>query len=297
MFVSTHLSRRSLLSGSLGLLLLGCAKKNTQNKPPPVTLLNKPKSSDNSIAFEFARLLVPVYRRQLLENVWDEVDQMLVSVQTRKTLIRNGMRVGVAGQALPSSLRSLMQAIPVAEDQLNEMQRQMLAAGLLQPESVLHGHIRIGIQPGQTRDLDVSQMFEMTWLWQGDPGRSHHRYQNATSKLRVSMSPGRDGSVNLGVIPVVAHGPRVPVYDADPSDKFSVGVSQQEAVLMEASTRVPVKLGETLLVGPTFDPNARHEHTPMGSVFFKHQGNTPGDCLVLMRLIETTFNPLFQSPA
>lgn len=295
-------SRRQWLGwGLLGGLLggsLGCTPARRGPTAEPVSLLNKPTTSSQSVAMEFARVLVPGHRRRSLEELWRSSDQQAIDLNTRKRLIRNGLRVGVLGQVLPAPLRSLLQALPVAEDQLSDLQRQMHAAGLLKPEPVVQNHTRLSLKYDQARDLDVGlPQASLGWVWQGDHGRSHHRYTQATPRIRVTPRLATGGVLHLSVEPCVAHGPLVPQFSqalaAAPDDPFQPGVAQQEVLLPDVATTVALQLGETLLFGPSFDLQGRREESLMGDAFFQHSGPIPGDWLVLLRLIESKFDDLW----
>jgi len=291
-------SRRQWLGLSLLLGLGGCTSDRRQRPPEPVSLLNKPTTGSHSAAMEFARVRVPGHRRRLLEELWQSSDQQAIDLTTRKRLIRNGLRVGVAGQVLPAPLRSLLQALPVAEDQLSDLQRQMHAAGLLKPEPVVQDHTRLSLKYAQARDLDVgSQQPSLGWVWQGDQGRSHHRYTQATPRIRITPRQTNGGGLQVSVEPFVGHGPLVPQFSqalaADPNDPFRPGVAQKEVRLPEAAVTVNLQLGETLLLGPTFDLQGRREELLMGDVFFQTPTPSAGDWLVLLRLIESKSDDLW----
>ena len=291
-------TRRQWLGLGLLATLWGCTPTRRTPAPEPVSLLNKPTTGSQSVAMEYARVLVPGHRRRLLEELWRSSDQQAIELNTRKRLIRNGVRVGVLGQVLPAPLRSLLQALPVAEDQLSDLQRQMHSAGLLKPEPVVQDHTRLSLKYDQARDLDVGPPQDsLGWVWQGDHGRSHHRYTQATPRLRVTPRLATGGSLQVGVEPVVAHGPLLPQFSqalaAAPDDPFHPGVAQQQVPLPDAAATVGLQLGETLLYGPTFDLQGRREEACLGDVFFQNTGPVTGDWLVLLRLIESKFEDVW----
>jgi hypothetical protein len=289
------MSRRHWLMAGVGVCLLGCVNRPAKPKPEPISLLQKPKSSENSIAIEFARVLVPLYRRRILSELWDQVDQQTIAVNVRKRLVRNGMRVGIAGAALPAPLRSLLQPLPVAEDQLDPLQHQMFEKGLMKPAAVVVGHTRLSLKYHSPRQQEVNGPLDAVhWVWQSDHGRSHHRFADARAQLRLTAHPHVSRAVHLGVEPLIAHGPLVPQFQAAlQQDGFSPGVAQQENLLPDAAFQTPLKLGETLLFGPGFLPPDAQAHRRMGEVFFRNPGSPPGDWLVLLRLIETNDSDLF----
>lgn len=292
--------RRDFLSSAVAVCVLGCTNPPKQTSPDPATLLQKPTTSSHSIAVEFARVLVPTHRRRLLDELWKSSDQQSIPLATRKQLNRNAIRIGVVGQTLPSPLRSLLQPIPIAEDQLNDLQRQMWEAGLLKPEVVVQDHARLSLKYGQPRELDVIGVKEsLHWVWQSQQGRSQHRYQKATSKVRLTIDRQLNGSVAVQVEPAVGYGPLLPqlanALNREANEMFQAGVAQQQSLITEASGKASLQLGETLLYGPSLDLSGRSETPRMGEVFFQNEGSTPGDWLVLLRVIESKFNDLFVS--
>jgi hypothetical protein len=293
-------SRRRFLWTAMTVGLWGCTNPSKNPAPDPTSLLQKPTTSSHQVAVEFARVMIPTHRRRLLEEVWNQSDQQSIPLATRKQLTRNAIRVGVIGQTLPPPLRSLLQPIPIAEDQLDKLQRQMLEAGLLKPETVVQDHTRLSLQYGQPRELDVASTKEsLHWVWQSEQGRSQHRYRQATPKIRVSVNRQPSGSVNLTVEPLIGHGPLLPQFanalNQDAQESYRPGVAQQQAVIAEAQGEAVLHLGETLLYGPSFDLLGRNEVPRMGEVFFQNDTGTAGDWLVLLRVIESKFNDLFVS--
>lgn len=299
--VPGRLLRRHFLCSAMTMgLLLGCTNRSKNKASDPVSLLQKPTTTSHSIGVEFARVLVPIHRRRLLEELWNQSDQQSIPLATRKQLTRNAIRVGVLGQTLPHPLRSLLQPIPVAEDQLDDLQRQMLTAGLLKPEVVVQDHTRLSLKYGQPRDLAVAGIKEtLHWVWQSEQGRSQHRFQQATAKVRVAVERELNGSVLVSLEPLTCYGPLLPQFanamNQDANESFHAGVAQQHTLISEAGGKASLQLGETLLFGPSFDLSGRSETPRMGEVFFQNEGSTPGDWLVLLRVIESRFNDLFVS--
>jgi len=291
------INRRAFLLAGAGWGLSGCELPRTPQKKDSMPLLSRPKTSENAIGIEFALVLVPPYRHRLLEDAWEQMDQQAIDVATRKRLVHNGVRAGNAGRSLPQPLRSLMRPLPIAEDQLTEIQLQMLRAGKLQPEGVVRQHTRLTLHPGQPRDLGITAARpQIAWVWHSDHGRSHHRYQDATSKIRVSILPAAGTVIDIGVLPMIAHGPMLPQYEAQSTDRFSYAVGQSEALIQDAAIKARLQLGETLVLGPTFPARDDSASQKMGSVFFRDDGRLEGDHLVLLRLLEARFNDLYSDP-
>ncbi|MBL8855893.1 MAG: hypothetical protein JNK57_18130 [Planctomycetaceae bacterium] len=281
-------------------LMLGCTPQKKEATTDPISLLQKPTTTSHSIAVEYARVLVPSHRRRLLEELWKHSDQQSIPFATRMQLTPNAIRIGVLGQTLPPPLRSLLQPIPIAEDQLNDLQRQMLTAGLLKPEDVVHDHTRLSLKYGQPRDLEVCGSKEtLHWVWQSDQGRSQRRFKQVTAKVRVAVDRELSGSVVVNIEPLASYGPMLPQFanamNQDANDPFHNGLAQQQTPISEAGGKASLQLGETLLFGPSFDLSGRSETPRMGEVFFQNEGGTPGDWLVLLRMIESRFNDLFVS--
>jgi hypothetical protein len=294
------LLRRDFLGSALWLGVMGCAHQPKNPAPDPTSLLQKPTTAIHSIGVEFARVLVPAHRRRLLDELWRFSDQQSIPLDTRKQLTKNAIRIGVLGQTLPPPLRSLLQPIPIAEDQLDDLQRQMLKAGLLKPEVVVQDHTRLSLKYGQPRELEIVGTKEsLHWVWQSEKGRSQHRYKQATAKMRVMIERQPSGSVTVQVEPMVGYGPLLPqlanALNQDASDVYLSGVAQQHAVITEAGGKASLQLGETLLYGPSIDLGGRSETPRMGEVFFQNEVGSPGDWLVLLRVIESRFNDLFVS--
>ncbi|MBL8889878.1 MAG: hypothetical protein JNL67_07850 [Planctomycetaceae bacterium] len=293
--------RRDFLASVVLCGLFGCSNPKKKDAPDPTSLLQKPTTSSHAVAVEFARVLVPTHRRRLLDEMWRASDQQAIPWATRMQLNKNLVRYAVIGQTLPAPLQSLLQPIPVAEDQLDQLQRQMLEAGILKPSVVVHDHTRLSMNYGQPRELDINGTKDtLHWVWQSEQGKSQHRYRQATPKVRVLVNRQINGTVQVKVEPLIGYGPLVPkladALNQNTGDApYLPGAAQQQVVIHEASGEASLRLGDTFVFGPSFDLSGRSETPRMGEVFFQHEGNTAGDWLVLLRVIESRFNDLFIS--
>lgn len=293
--------RREFLASALLFSVLGCTNPKKKDVPDPTSLLQRPTTSSHSVAVEFARVLVPTHRRRLLDEMWRDSDQQVIPWATRMQLNKNLVRYAVIGQTLPASLRSLLQPIPIAEDQLDHLQRQMLEAGLLKPDAVVNDHTRLSMNYGQPRELDINGTKEsLHWVWQSEQGRSQHRYRQATPRVRVLVNRQINGTVQVKLEPLIGYGPLVPkladALNQNTGDTpYLPGATQQQVVISEASGEASLRLGDTMVFGPSFDLSGRSETLRMGEVFFQNDGALAGDWLVLLRVIESRFNDLFIS--
>lgn len=271
----------------------GCAE--SQKKRPDVNdLLSQPRASANSMALEFATLSIVPYRHRLLMEMWNQVDQQAIDLDTRKLLVRNGIRAGIAGQALPPTLRSLMKPRVIDRESLSDVQKEMLDKGVLEPQQVLSSHTRLTLKPDCSRDLPiVDQRSELVWTWLSDLGRQHHRFTDAASQLRVTMSPLNSTSVSIGLIPLIKHGHHRPQFNAV-EDQLAFQVDQAEQLFPEARLSCHLRCGETLLLGP-----AQMQHVSpldgndMGTTFFQQAEPESAQTLVLLRLLNSNTTELF----
>ncbi|GEM_PF-2175060 len=290
--------RRNLLLSIAGLLMGGCAKDaSTANKADAMSFLSRPRSSENSIAVEFAILQVLPYRRRLLREMWNQVDQQVLDLELRKQLVRNGVRAGIAGQALPPALRSIMQPRSLADEELTDVQQQMLEAGFLEAQKVLQTHIRLTAQPGQSRDAVISDIRpELVWDWHSDEGVGHYRFEQAISKVRLTMSPLPGDLVSVGLLPLIAHGQPLPQYEAS-GDQFVFAVAKSEHLVNQAEIKINLHMGETLVFGPSLEMPEGGEPNRLGDVFFHQNDNaataSAGESVVLIRMLGAKSSDLF----
>lgn len=257
-------------------------------------LLAKPRATTNSMALEFATVSVVPYRQRLLQDTWNQVDQQAIDLATRKTLVRNGIRAGIAGQAIPPALRSLMKPRVIDRSTLSDVQKEMLDQGVLEPQGVIHSHTRLTVQPNRSRDLPiVSQRPELVWRWQSDQGTQFHHLTQAASLLRVTMSPLSGNAVSIGTLPLVKHGKHQPQFSAL-EDQLALQIDQTERLLSEARLSCHLRCGETLVIGPADGRQPQStDDTRLGHVFFS--AGPPENCqtLVLLRLLDSNTTEVF----
>lgn len=244
------------------------------------------------MALEFATVSVVPYRMRILREAWNQIDQQAIDLDTRKTLIRNGVRAGLTGQAIPPALRSLMKPRLIDRSTLTDVQKEMLDRGILEPDPVMNSHTRLSMLPERSRDLPIlGARSELVWQWSGSAGNQHYRFENAASLIRTTMSPLNVHEVSIGLIPIVKHGQPRPRFNAL-EDQLALQVDQSEQILSEARLSCHLRCGETLMLGPDVASTDRSTPT-MGQAFFQDPVSPDCQTVVLLRLLDSNASEMF----
>lgn len=289
------ISRRQLLSLVATATFLGGCETWTRKEDSKTNAFafDELKISNSLIKMEYAVLNVLPYRQHLLEDAWDQIDQQSIEFETRKNLELNGYRVGVTGFQLPPNLSLLLQPPAIDKSKLTDIEKGMVQAGVAKAQDLRERHVKISLQPNKTKDLKFGSIVpEMTFQWNSGNGFVRKSFQSVETCLRLVAQQTAGRSIQLGIIPFLLHGNKSARYEAK-ENNFEMSLGRRQELVSEASMKLPVSLGQTVILGPTID-SLTSEQNKFGHVFFGKEGKLSlGNRIVLLRLIHAGNSELF----
>lgn len=190
----------SLCAGSA--LLFGCAPLSTVGKSP----LRPAKMSSDSVALDLFKVKHDIDDDALRNDLWKQLDEQEIDVETRRRLAEEGFRIGVAGSKLPAVLEKQMNLREQAADP-DEAQ----ATDLAETGDVEMRHLQL--QAGKPAEILTSSVYpELSVFRRGADGVTGKPFQKAQGAFTLKTYPQSDGRVKVELTPEILYGDPQPQY-------------------------------------------------------------------------------------
>lgn len=262
-----RLQRGSLIACVSLLLLAGCQNWTPTQSKTPWGLGNKPTNVD-TVRLEIGVAELDETQSEPLAAFWRLLDFQKLPLETRKRLDRCGLRVAVMSSRPPAVFAELMKPQQIEHDRLGQFDRQLYVKGLLKPAKRLISHTRVSSREGQSHPVTTSDVHDfLTWSTPLDNGFRPDSGNHVSGNFSISTTPLGDGAVRVTLVPEVHHGDHKKRYGST-EHGFNYVTTQQIQTLEAIQFDVKLRIGETLVVGPTADL------AQMGKLFFAPVGNT-----------------------
>ncbi len=282
--------RKLLLTLLLGMALLATfsCRALMEYKPPKSSGNNELLQSNigpDTVTFDILIIHVPHQQRELLEALWQEVDEQVLDPAVKSRLLGNGFRAGIIGASIPEPLSRLME---IKGRGLRESLEEEVSLEKDHASALTLSKIQT-LQPGKitvipTLDKPVDRIPVLT-----NAGGSFaaELYRNATTSLSVAADPLPDGSVSLELTPFLTFG------DAEPVTKYQYGqlvrtTEQPTKTFDELRGNFPLRPGQFLVIGPSDKYVAG-----LGRYFFTQGIGDYDSKIVVIRLLFTQHDKLF----
>ena len=178
---------------------LGCSPIRPKADHSP---LKAAQMSPDSVTLDVFFIRFPFCDPVANVELWHQIDEQQIPIETRRRLSANGFRAGViAGQ------------LPIALSQMLELKGKSAPAGGAQSmpvseigsdEGPMWSHKQI--RPHKRNEIVTSEVYpELPVLLSGPDGVTGKNYQLAQGVLAVSVIPEKDGRVLLEAVPELHH--------------------------------------------------------------------------------------------
>ena len=257
-------------------------------KPPKRTEGNDLLQTDvgpDTVTFDILIIHVPHQQQELLEALWQEVDEQVLDPAVKSRLTGNGFRAGIIGASIPEPLSRLME---IKGRGLRESVEEEVSLEKNHGSTLTLSKIQT-LQPGKisvipTLDKPVDRIPVLT---NAGGAFAAELYRNATTSLSVAADPLADGSVSFELTPFLTFG------DAEPVTKYQYGqlvrtTEQPTKTFDELRANFPLRPGQFLVVGPSDKYVAG-----LGRYFFTQGIGDYDSKIVVIRLLFTQHDKLF----
>lgn len=277
-----------ILLAAAGLFLSACRPlmENQEITPTAGSGILKTHLPPDAITFDILIVHVPYQDRELIERLWQEVDEQELDPKMRAELNRNGFRAGIFGATVPDALADLMslkgRALRSSVEEKNLPASDSTAPMTLSKIETLQPGHKCMIATG-TSPVDKIPVVSVE-----KDGLTGKTYRNAETKLSIMVRPVPDGSVRFEITPFLTFGQNELIT------RYKYGqivraYEQPTKTFDELCCNLPLRPGQFLVIGPS-----RRDATGLGRYFFT-QGN--GDFeqkIVVLRLLFTQHDERFR---
>lgn len=179
--------------------VLGCTPIRPETDHSP---LSAARMSPDSVTLDVFFVRCPFGDPMANEELWREIDEQQIPIETRRRLSANGFRIGVISGQMPICLSQLLElkgkSTPVGSAQTTELTE------VGSEEGPMWSHKQI--RAGKRSEIVTSEIYpELPVLLSGPDGVSGVTYNKAQGIVAVRAIPEKDGRVLLEVVPELHH--------------------------------------------------------------------------------------------
>ena len=256
--------------------------------PPPDSATNSLVTSaqqPGSVTIEIFTVHLTPYQNDLLQQLWQEVDEQSLPPQLRRELLSQGFRVGVLGNFVAPALSQLLKMSSDGKmDTLSGDVQQFSLADVTR-ETIVIRHVR-NLLP-EMRALikvfdDQNKLPELPLFHLENGMLAGQTYTEAIGLFCVSAAVNKDGSAQIRIVPEVEYGIQ------EQRTRTIAGIMTYENSRPRRSFEsltISHRLlqGQWIIMGTTTLDSAG-----AGKAFFVRKGAEPEQRLLAIRLVRTT---------
>ncbi len=257
-----------LAMGAMCASFNGCNwfKHHRRNKKDPIKFKLPPiQLSENAIALEIGVLEIGDDQAEQLEELWGQLDNQMISLDSRKVWDQNGLRAAVVPTQPPALFWQLVdpEIEYATEDErlYHEKLRQSQGKPKQKNVALLQNANLIVGKPHFLKTGPIQSA--MKWQVVAGTYRESGECKLAQCHMRITAYHAGDRKVRIRLTPEIKHGeqkPRIAVNE----ESFFWEPSQDSMTFHEVAIEVPARAGQTVLCGPTTT-----EGSGLGRQFFR----------------------------
>lgn len=250
------------------LVTCGCEPfRQSQNTyHPPV--LTASRLAPDAVGLEIGIAQIDTGQKETIKRFWRDLDQQELPLETRQKLDKHGLKAAVMSQQPPSDFGDLVNPREIVLEELDGFQKQLYLRGHLKATERILAHNQVSTRQGKPHPIQTSVLHpSLSWTVEtpatlnSQASQTKKSDNNVRGVLAIRTYPQGDGSVNVVVEPQVHHGDVTKRFGAT-ANGFQFDQQQTISVLEPLEFDVPLRAGETLVIGPTA------EVTQLGHLFF-----------------------------
>ena len=278
----SRMSARSLLSLAFLAALTGCAPlelssarsdKNTNSLP-------RGRLAPDAVVLDIAFVRYAATDQATEEAIWKGADEQRFSVELRRALAANGLRVGLIGQQLPPRVQELLSEGPKLLEALSQG-----AAGDLE---IVGAKQHLPVRAGHRSIIKASAVYpSLAVLLNEDGVVRGYDLRDARCIFSLKPYPQGDGRVKLAITPEIEHGESKTHWGG--TEGVMIPQTGQERLILDR-----LQCDGLLSPGQTLILSCTPQIKGLGECFFSQ--NVSGALerrAILIRYSQTQFDDLF----
>ncbi len=276
--------------GLLSLLVCCCAVSCKQIPPKESSgnnLLQSPAASPETVGVDVYFVRIPYQNRELLRQLWSEVDEQWGSPALRRELMDQGLRIGIQGVSLTPTLSKLINATATPPQTAHPTE---VAVAELQKDPLVDGKHR-RLMPGmQALFRPYSDSVpEMPLFWSEGGQFCGKTFRDAQGLIGVVATPKKNGQVRFDITPEVVHGSMETKYSFQGGVMFPE-VGRPTHVFYNLALSLELLPGQWIVIGPVSE-----NCSGIGRCFFTRDRGETEQKVILMRLVRTQRDVVFEN--
>jgi len=259
----------ALMVCAIALVVAGCQFWKSKEERKEFRLPPLPVSK-NTVTLEVGIVEIDNSLLEPWETLWSKLDNQAVSVDQRRLLDLNGLRLAIIPAQPPLEFWSVIdpEIQYASEDERAYQEKLRQAHGKPQQKNLLSLK-KVGILPGQSDRIETAPTLS-TASWQirlvsdlNQIVKKSGVVQLGQCKYRFNVIPKGNSTVLIRMTPEIHHGENKPRYDIA-NDNFIQSTQQDVMTFHELAIEIPVRVGQAVLCGPTASDDAS-----LGQLFFR----------------------------
>lgn len=183
----------------VSMVVLGCTPIRPETDRSPLSAAHM---SPDSVTLDVFFIRCPYGDTVANDQLWREIDEQQIPLDTRRRLTANGFRAGVISGQMPVTLSQLLElkgnTTPMSGPQSTPVDEIGSDEGPMWSHKQLRPHKRI--------ELVTSEIYpELPVLLSGPDGISGETYETAQGVMALCAVPEKDGRVLLEIVPELHH--------------------------------------------------------------------------------------------
>lgn len=279
--------KRLILSGILSTVLLGCGSLQTTTTPSgghPGLLQTGGEFQRDMVGVDIFLIRITPQRRELLRQLWHEVDELPIPTALRRDLVEHGLRVGVQGSFLSPSLSQLINvtASPTGNEHagLPGGMEEISVADIRSDAGVSRQYRNL--MPGMRavlRPFD-QPIAELPFFWHENGRICGKTYHNAVGLIGLTARPQHNGTVRFELVPELEHGTMETRTRLQNMVVFQESGRPRRA-FEELAVSLDLLPGQWIIIGPT-----SVDSLGVGRAFFVRGTDGDEQKIIAIRLVD-----------
>ena len=280
---------RRLISGFLFLIVCCCAVscKQIPEREQGGELLHRSAPPPDTVGVDVYFVRIPFQDRELLRQLWSEVDEQFGSPSLRRELMDQGLRIGIQGVALSPTLATLINATAAAPPTRDPTE---ISVAELQKDPIIRRQYW-QMAPGMQILLRPYRetVPEMPLFWSDGGQFCGKTFKDAQGLIGVVTAPLKDGKVRFTITPEVVHGSLETKYKFESGVMFPE-IARPKHIFHNLSLSLDLLPGQWIVIGPV------SEHcSGIGRCFFIQDVGGTEQKVILLRLARTPRDIVFEN--
>ena len=238
----------------------------------------------DAIGIDIYVVRIPYHNRELLRQLWAEVDEQWGSPVLRRELIDQGLRIGVQGVTLSPTLTKLIDATATPTGNSTE-----ISVADLQKDPIVRRQYR-KMMPGMQALLRpyAESMPEMPLFWSHNGQLCGKTFKDAEGLIGLTAAPLRDGA-RFEITPEVVHGTMETKYNLQSGIMF-LEPGRPKHVFYNLAVALDLLPGQWIVIGP-----ASENCSGVGRYIFTRERSETEQKVILLRLARSQRDTVFEN--